>query len=362
MCDRAGHIAVPLHEWSTDVRVLKVERYRYHQAVGDMWPITWGADDNMYAGAGDNRGSPMNFWRVTGCPDPNRECHQGDWALDLIDNLPLDPVRYCTDPRVDRKMGIKPAGLLDIAGTLYFAVQTQNYGSEPAFNRQTNIQGWFITSRDYGKTWDREATDQNFFTDRLASCHFLQSGRGDENVLDGFVYAYFPCGYDGCSYWENGDAILLGRVRPDAILDRGAWEFFSGVLGGESRWIREEEAAAYVFEYPRMTGENHVSYNRGIGRYMMGNYSFITDDLVPRPYHQGPSPESRLRSQLTLFEAPHPWGPWRLFYRDDNWGTYGDYQPSFPPKWMSNDGKTMFMVSAGTYDDYNFTVQKVLLA
>jgi hypothetical protein len=309
----------------------------------------------------------MNFWRIRGAPDWTREWHQIDWWLDLIDDLPLDPAVYCCDPRVDRKLGLKPAGLIDVGGTLYFAVQTQNYGTDPAFNRQTNIQGWFITSRDYGRTWDREASDQNFFTGKLASCHFLQIGRGDENIMDGFVYAYFPCGYDGRSFWENGDAILLGRVPADAILRRDAWEFFIEESNGKSLWTHDDAEASYVFEYPHMTGENHVSFNRGIKRYLMGNYSFITDELIPRPNHQEPwgsggFPRTALRSQLTLFEASSPWGPWRLFHRDDNWGTYGDYQPSFPPKWMTEDGKTMLMVSSGTYDDYNFTVQKVLLA
>jgi hypothetical protein len=28
---------------------------------------------------------------------------------------------------------------------------------------------------------------------------------------------------------------------------------------------------------------------------------------------------------------------------------------------MSRDGKTMWMVSAGTFDDYNFVAQKIML-
>jgi hypothetical protein len=69
--------------------------------------------------------------------------------------------------------------------------------------------------------------------------------------------------------------------------------------------------------------------------------------------------ESNYRSQLTLYEAPEPWGPWSLFLRNDNWGTYGDYQPSFPTKWMCDNGRIMVMVSSGTWDDYNFTAQKL---
>ena len=34
--------AVPRHPWSTEVRVLRFDRFRYHQGSGDMWPLTWG--------------------------------------------------------------------------------------------------------------------------------------------------------------------------------------------------------------------------------------------------------------------------------------------------------------------------------
>lgn len=109
-----------------------------------------------------------------------------------------------------------------------------------------------------------------------------------------------------------------------------------------------------------MTGSNHVVYNPGIKRYIMGNYSFVDEELHPRPIHQMRYPEAS-RSQLTLYEAPEPWGPWRIFHRDDNWGTYGDYQPNFPVKWMSEDGHVMMMISAGSWDDYNLVSQKVAL-
>jgi len=339
-----------------------MDKYRYHQGVGDMWPITWGADDNLYGAAGDNRGSPMNFWRIKGAPNLNHKSHQNDWILDVIDDLPIDPKIYCTDPRVDPNWGVKPAGLLDIDGTLYFAVELHNYGTDESFKRQTNIYGFIITSNDYGKTWNREATPTNFFTGRLASCHFLQFGRGYEGARDNYVYAYFPAADDGNSYWENGDYLLLGKVPKEKILQRDAWEFYIGLdKNGKPIWSKDDNLAIPVFRYDKMCGEDHVVYNVGIGRYILGNYGFVDDNLIPRPNHQGIWPECAYRSQLTLFEAPEPWGPWSLFYQDDNWGTYGDYQPNFPTKWMYNDGRVMFMVSSGTYDDYCFVVQKVTL-
>jgi len=350
-------LPVPSYLKSSLIARVTLGKYRYHKGDGDMWPLTWAADDNLYGAAGDNMGSPMNFWKIVGTPTPGHLFY-----VMLIDNLPIDPAIYCQRPNVDLKMGVKPASLLSVDGILYFAVELINYGDNPSFNRQHNISSWIITSEDFGKTWNRGATPLDFFTGRLASPHFLQFGKDYAGARDNFVYAYFPAADDGNSYWENGDYLLLGRVPKGEILQRDAWEFYIGLdRNGEPIWSKDDSLAIPVFRYPRMTGENHVSYNPGIKRYIMGNYGFIDEEGNPRPYHQCKWPTSVYPSQLTLFEAPEPWGPWSLFYRDDNWGTYGDYQPNFPTKWMSEDGKRMWMVSAGTFDDYNFTVQEVIL-
>ncbi len=147
-------------------------KHRHHKGDGDMWPITWAADGFLYGGAGDNSGSPMNFWRIHGDDT-------GPWSvrLELIDNLPIDPAVYCQRPRVNPKTGVKPASLLGMDGMLYFAVELHNYGENKDFNRQCNISSWIITTKDWGKTWDRDATPTEFFTGRLASPHFVQFGR-----------------------------------------------------------------------------------------------------------------------------------------------------------------------------------------
>jgi len=284
----------------------------------------------------------------------------------LVDNQPFDPAVYCRGANVDKTRCMKPAGLLGLGGLLYYAVETMNYGDNPAFNRQHNINGWIVTSRDFGKTWKMDATPTDFFAGRLASIHFVQFGQDYAGARDAFVYADFPAADDGHSYWENGDYLLLGRVPKDKILVRSAWEFYTGLnSSGQPLWSADDSKAEPMFRYNRMTGEDHITYNPALKRYFLGNYGFH-NNLEPRPYHQyrgtpAAGPSTRCPSQLTLYEAPEPWGPWSLFYRDDNWGTCGDYQPSFPPKWMSTDGLTMWMVAAGSTDDYNFVTQKVTL-
>jgi hypothetical protein len=354
---------VPSFIRSSAIRSITFDRFRIHKGDGDMWPITWADDGNLYGAAGDNHYGPMNFWKITGGPQDVFAGTGWGVGLELVHPKPVDPKIYCQRVDVHPKNGVKPASVLCLNGVLYFAVELHNYGDYLPFNRQHNIQAWIITSVDYGKTWNLDATPSDFFTGRLASPHFLQFGQDYAGARDDYVYAYFPAAENGQSYWENGDYLLLGRVNRFDLLKRRAWEFYTGMDGtGHALWDAEERQARPVFRYPRMTGENHVAYNPGIRRYLMGNYGFVDAQGNPRPYHvAGGWPESALRSQLTLFDAPEPWGPWTLFHIQDDWGTYGDYQPSFPTKWMSSDGRTLLMASSGSFDDYNLTLQKLKL-
>lgn len=352
------NIIVPPFKKSTCIKDVIADPIRYHYSSGDMWPLTWADDGNLYGSAGDNNGldgkwSPMNFWKISGYPQDDT------FSMEIINNLPIDPAVYCQKPNVDSLNGIKPASLIHIDGVLYFAVENINYGDNPEFNRQHNINSWIITSTDYGVTWNRQATAENFFTGRLSSPHFIQYGKSYKGAKDKYLFAYFTAADDGNSYWCNSDYMLLGRVSTSEILIREAWEFYTGLdSAGCSIWDRDDNKAIPVFSYKLMTGENHVSYNSGIKRYILGNYGFYDENGKPRPYHQ--IPIRQYRTQLSLYEAPEPWGPWSLFYRDDNWGI-GDYQPCFPTKWMSDDGKTMYIVSSGNEGNYNFMTQKIML-
>jgi len=351
--------AIPACEKSDYIEEVLFDRFRYHSGEGDMWPLTWAEDDMLYGGAGDNRGCPMNLWRIRTLRfSPESLTCTGHWSMDIINEQPAPLERHLALSGIPN---VKPAGLLDVRGTLYLSVEAHNYGDNPLFNRQRNLHGWILRSTDQGKTFDPETTPFDFFQGKLSSCHFLQFGKGYRGARDEYIYAYFPCDLeDGNSYWENNDALLLGRVRTEELTKREAWEFYCGNSPTHPAWSESERKARPVFTYYKMTGANHVVYNAGIRRYLMGNYSFVDENLNPRPIHQMRYPESHY-SQLTLYEAPQPWGPWKLFYRNDSWGTYGDYQPNFPTKWMTGDGRILYMVSSGSWNDYNFVVQKLAL-
>jgi hypothetical protein len=97
-----------------------------------------------------------------------------------------------------------------------------------------------------------------------AATNFLADGLSAERALN----RVFPLDPEHKSYWENGDYVLLGRAPADRLLERAAWEFWTSSDANGPRWSRNEEEAAPVFRFDKMTGENHISYAAPLKRYL----------------------------------------------------------------------------------------------
>jgi hypothetical protein len=154
----------------------------------------------------------------------------------------------------------------------------------------------------------------------------------------------------------------------------------------------DDTIAVSIFRHPLMTAMQQVTYNPGLKRYMMAVWGWVDANGNPRgqltssntegrPWEQpstNPSVRGRKdghdRTQLSLWEAPEPWGPWSFFHRDDDWrgpdGSSGGYTPVFPPAWISESGTELWMVFTqccseffmhGPTNNYNFTYQKLTL-
>lgn len=343
----------PNYPQSSLIQSVEFEKFRIHKGNGDMWLWTWADDDELYAASGDIPGSVLNFWKITNKP------HFATLSVEMVNYTPIDREFANALPDTHPWNNLKPAGVICLDGQLYMTVSSMNYGEEAHYYRQRYPNSWIVTSDDYGVTWDIYATPYTFFSGGFRGATFVQFGKNYSGARDNFVYAVSPCSQNGESYWENADGLIMGRVLKEKILEIEAWEYRSGDM-----WVADVKKATPIFNYPNMTGQNLIQYNAGIKRYILGNYSFMTKEGTPCPYHAGEflNLETKYPSQLSLYEAPEPWGPWSLFHLDDNWGMYGGYQPSFPTKWMSVDGLEMYMVSSGSYDDYNFTVQKLKLS
>ena len=320
---------------------------------GDLWPTCWADDDNLYTANGDGTA-------FTSAKD------RYDMAVSVITGMPphLHGTTIATDVGTNWS-GVsynrKPTGMLCINRTLYLAFQnlrTATFDDAPAAS--------IAKSTDHGVTWTWDTAAPMFGnpddpTDprayRFTTIFFLDYGKNSVNAMDGYVYAY------GLDYnWRRQQLLYLARVPNRSILARTSWEFYVGTdIAGNPRWssdITQKEAvlADHRLLYPStfgkhcpadqpVIGQGGVVYDAPLKRYIFSSWSCAT--------HQ-------------LYEAPHPWGPWSHFLSND-FGplrqslNYGQYGTSIPSKYISADGKTLYLQSNVWVHSYTFALRKLYL-
>ncbi len=271
-------------------------------AVGsDNWPLTWADDDALYTSYGDGWGFEprteaklsQGFARITGGPEDHR-----------AENL-----RTATGERLGNgAAGPKASGLLCLDGTLYALVR--NVGNSQ-----------LIWSTDHGATWEWGfAFDQSFGCP--AFCNF---GRDYSGARDGFVYVYSS---DGPSAYERYDRVVLARAPRDRLRERAAWSFYAGRRDGEPVWSADIAERTGVLTRLAGCRRLDVAFNAGLGCYLM---ALAHDDA----------------GGWGLYAAPEPWGPWRAVWQTDDWGLGQTHGYRLPTKWMSADGRTLWLVFSG---------------
>ena len=329
------------------VKVDTVSIPALHQ--GDTWPSTWGKDGELLLAGCDNHpdnGTGMvgtDFFSLSGSPEQPETLE-----LTLKNPSPVT-TEFCQQPadgpgrpgapwdkQYPGTTNVKSAGMISVGGKLFLGVQCQNYGDNPTFNRQHNVDAWIVTSEDGGVTW-QNGTEPHSLTGRFTSPCFLQQGQDHSLSSDGYVYMYYPSAADGKAYWCNNDGMLLARAKPEDLLNYSKWEVVVEMLGRENpvpKWAANAwDEAVFVFTFPLMTGENGiVTYNPTFKRYFLPNYSFLENNMsTPLAWHNSVYDLKRYhhRSQITIFESENPWGPWRLVWRDDDaeqtFGLIGPY-------------------------------------
>jgi hypothetical protein len=284
----------------------------------DNWPTTWASDGNLYASWGDgggfggtNRNGRVSLGVARMVGNPDTFVGQNVWGGE--------------NGEAQATFEGKSYGLLSVARTLYMWV-----GPRSGWTSSTETRlAW---SDDLGKTWE---LSQVFFryTDGFSLPAFLNFGKDYAGARDTLVYIY---AYDA----SNGSRgpwmkINLARVPQDQIKNRAAYEFFKRLgTDGIPLWTTEVAQRGPVFSNP--TGGvalPSVSYNPGISRYLL---------VVP---HRTPTQPN---GGLGIFDAPEPWGPWTTVQYTPSWfGSSNMFFASFPTKWMSDDGKTLYLVFTG---------------
>ena len=297
----------------------------------DLWPITWGADDNLYAAFGDGGGfggtnddgrASLGFARISGMPPEFT-------AVNIWGG------KHAEHPA---QFGGKSGSILSVDGVLY-AICGVWPGKNSLKTSSSPHESRLIWSGDNGATWEQadwkfaEGTSTDF-----GVVSFLNFGRDYAGARDGYVYLYFTSSWWSWKALPSPVDSFLARVPKGKMADRSAYEFFSGTAL-EPKWTRDIAERRPVFSDPSRRSINKVIYNAPLKRYLA-------------------TVSGAEAGQFALFDSPEPWGAWTTIVYDDNWHDLGKIESlcyNIPTKWISNDGTEFWMVysSVGEWDSFN---------
>jgi hypothetical protein len=286
------------------------DTYRTAAPGSDLWPVTWAADDNLYAAWGDGGGFggtdhdgrvALGFARIEGPPEHFVGININGGKA------PEHPASFLHSGKV--------GGILAVGDRLYAWLNTQD-GKWP------DVDQALIVSNDHGATWKRCDWVFPKGNGHFKPGTFLQLAKGYTGVpkeLQGYVYFY------GQAQGNEGET-FMGRAPIDKLEERQTYEFFAGLENERPTWSADVHHARPIFK--EQSGDlAGVTYNPGLKRYLL------------TAFHKGPG-------QLGIFDAPHPWGPWTTVAYYDHWASMGaegeGLTCSFPTKWMSPDGQTLW--------------------
>ncbi len=325
---------------------------------GDLWPSS-SSGDALYTAWGDGFGfaprhegkrPDIGVARVTGSPLHPLEMRGTNLVSD--DGHAQSVFRVWTRGHYYQK----PTGLLSHGEKLYLAVQDLDgltYDDTPAAT--------IAVSEDGGVTW-REGPSPMFTGSVFTTIMFLDFGKGRDAKAGPYVYAYgLDHNWRASRHVLDPQGLYLARIANDrAIEDRTSWELYAGTdSAGAPIWSREMAARkAVLVDCTR----RHVG-DRGKGDAVISQGGVVYDAPLDRYLYT-----SWTEYTFELYEAPAPWGPWRRFLSKDfgvpPWTAkkHGGYGTSIPSRYISEDGKTMWIQSntwSAGVDHNNFALRKL---
>src|SRR2546422_2249890 len=160
---------------------------------------------------------------------------------------------------------------------------------------------------------------------------FLNFGKNYAGARDEYVYVYT---HDNDSAYLPSDRFVLARVPKQRLRERAAYDFFEWLdEHGKPVWARDINRRGAVFTHSGNCYRSSVAYNVALKR------SLLCQAL--------PGGDPRFAGGFGIYDAAEPWGPWTCVYFAENWDVGPGETQSFPTKWMSADGKGLYLVFSG---------------
>lgn len=313
-------------EWAPENEIIRLGK------GSDNWPITWADDGHLYTAYGDGWGF-----------EPRVE-EKLSLGLGRIEGNPPDinvtNVRSEIEEHGDGQRGRKACGMLMVDGTLYMFLRNANRQGE---------QSQLAWSENHGQTWSE--SDWRF--EAIGYPTFLNFGQNYAGAQDDYVYAV---SHDDPSAYQPADSFLLMRVPRGRITEREAYEFFvRRGERGQPEWTSDFEKRGAVFEHAGKCYRSGISYNAGLDRYLWCQIIPTENAEFTRGRR-----DMRFEGGFGIYDAPEPWGPWTTAFYTENWDVGPGETSSLPPKWISDDGRSVWLVFSGE-DAFSVRRAKVTL-
>jgi CubicO group peptidase (beta-lactamase class C family) len=323
---------------------------------GDQWATTWADDGHLYSAWGDGtgfgyRGDWNDRWttylgvpRVEGYP-PN---HKGRniWGGYQPES---DAPAYYRNRELDENL--KPnSSLVCIDSVLYLYAVRRKAGTHGEWSLCR-----LLTSEDHARTWTDHGVLFEEPKGRFANVFTVQYGKdytGIASFQGDYAYLY---GMENKNQKVN-KGLLLARCDKRRLKERDAYEFFSGTPEKPS-WTEDLSKAKSVFHCDDgVSWWASCTYNNPLGRYIL---------ITTHPPFAGRFNDHK---GFGMFESQRPWGPWKTLVYTRDVGNIIDGMTEgisyvLPSKWISDGGKTMWMVFAGRPSNpfYSFNLIKLRL-
>jgi len=343
----------------------------------DTWYPAWAEDGNLYSPWTDGYildKTPNAYLPFDGT-HPDYPCNSLDFMgrkaatgqAKIIGSDPLNLIIENLKPRVEASPspygGRYPCGSLIYNGVWYYGTYclTNNPDSD------CNGVGWtefgpfvgFRYSTDYGRTWEESpctSSDPLFGENpgrskvKIGAPHFVDFGKNMEYSPDGYAYltAHGSTNPASCNNWIQGDQIYLIRAKPgiENMNNRKAYEYFAGRdKKGRTIWTKDFNEIKPLLEWEGYLGCVTVTYNHNLKRYLM----CITrghKNITRKEYYEDNQYDTMIMESDSLT------GDWRLIKYLDHFGPVA-YFVNIPSKFISDDGKTMWLSYSANWMDKN---------
>ncbi len=356
-------------EQSDDFTGLRLVGIKSGIRCGDTWYPTWASDGNLYSPWTDGWTNEINSWSsgfsnpgiVNDRGNPTRKATTaqavmvGDdptsLTVEVLGVTQADPYPYG---------GRYPCGSLVYNGVWYYGTYCLSpYGQTQYGDTLYNwpLLGPFVGFRystNYGKTWTETShTPQKaIFGEngmgghpvKIGSPHFVDFGKNMEHSPDGKAYLVahgsdMAVGGDNEFYhnsWITGDQIYLLRVAPsvETINDMSKYEFYAGKNEkGNPVWTNDFKKIKPLLEWKANMGCVTITYNAPLKKYFM----CVTD-----------GENTCAKMHTYILESDTLDGGWKLVTYMKDFGEQA-YFVNIPSKFISQDGKTAWLLYSGNY-------------